>query len=657
MTNIARKSRLAENLALMKKRFKKDYSFFPATYILPREKMALRQQYFDPSGKSRHTFIVKPDGGCQGKGIFLTKSFSALEDLSSTHVAQKYIVNPLLIEGKKFDLRIYVLITSCDPLRVYLFRDGLVRLCTEDFVSPNAGNMDDRCMHLTNYSINKRNDNFDGDHIDVEGSSGSKRSIKWLLSWLADEKGQDVVDAMWNEVGQICVKTIISILPVLVREYKTTFGLNENTHPRIPVPEDIGKGAKKVVGSRCFAILGVDIMIDSKLKPHLIEVNHLPSFATDSPLDGAIKSKVVYQALSTVKASSADKRTHEMNEKAKRKGRILKRHQGHTISVEEGNNTTREGIKSTGSSEKDIIKLYERFAPDKLDRIPALLKKYEGYEHRLLQKVIEKYEKENCYNEVVNDKEKAPDLEWESKAKELCIEECEEGDVSSEGDPYLLEEEMTLVDEGDYDRIYPPVVEGLNKLPPYDEMKVYANEEEVKQQMRLTCPLWQLRELDESEEGTTEITSKMAYNKEHNSKVKAEISSGNFGRGDWLVHGNIHIRKKETVVPKVIQPPTQKQIDAADRLSRGFSAEENTNSCENCIGTNSSNTFIERLSQAEREGKEIRRRNEEKFVPRSELSLNPINIQFAHKLSKNNNNSGFSEKCYVDFAGRKLGYS
>ena len=48
-------------------------------------------------------------------------------------------------------------------------------------------------------------------------------------------------------------------------------------------------------GSRCFEILGFDIMIDSKLRPWLIEVNHLPSFGTDSPLDLDIKARLMKQ--------------------------------------------------------------------------------------------------------------------------------------------------------------------------------------------------------------------------------------------------------------------------------------------------------------------------------------------------------------------------
>lgn len=54
----------------------------------------------------------------------------------SSFVIQEYIPNPLLIDGYKFDLRIYVLISSCSPLRIFVYNEGLVRLATEPYVSP-----------------------------------------------------------------------------------------------------------------------------------------------------------------------------------------------------------------------------------------------------------------------------------------------------------------------------------------------------------------------------------------------------------------------------------------------------------------------------------------------------------------------------------------
>jgi tubulin polyglutamylase TTLL6/13 len=75
-------------------------------------------------------------------------------------VVQKYIANPLLFRGFKFDLRIYVLVISIFPLRVYIYNEGLVRFATEQYILPDSGNLDNHYMHLTNYAINKSNPNY-----------------------------------------------------------------------------------------------------------------------------------------------------------------------------------------------------------------------------------------------------------------------------------------------------------------------------------------------------------------------------------------------------------------------------------------------------------------------------------------------------------------
>ena len=55
-------------------------------------------------------------------------------------IVQEYLDKPLLVDGFKCDMRIYVLMTSCDPLRVFLYHDGLLRLATEKYIHPSEAN-------------------------------------------------------------------------------------------------------------------------------------------------------------------------------------------------------------------------------------------------------------------------------------------------------------------------------------------------------------------------------------------------------------------------------------------------------------------------------------------------------------------------------------
>ena len=71
-----------------------------------------------------------------------------------------YIANPLTIDKLKFDLRVYVALTSIYPLRIYMYDEGIVRFATMEYTPPK--NDDDvfdlnKFIHLTNYSINKKN--------------------------------------------------------------------------------------------------------------------------------------------------------------------------------------------------------------------------------------------------------------------------------------------------------------------------------------------------------------------------------------------------------------------------------------------------------------------------------------------------------------------
>ena len=156
MVQIYRKGHLARAMAKMQQ-CSESYDFWPQTWVLPRDYGGVLN-YFKQSNSTKTIAIVKPCAGAQGKGIYLALNPKSI-DPTADSIVQNYISNPLLIDGKKFDLRIYVLIVSCDPLRVYIYKEGLVRLCVEEYKCPSKNNVDNQFMHLTNYSVNKKSQN------------------------------------------------------------------------------------------------------------------------------------------------------------------------------------------------------------------------------------------------------------------------------------------------------------------------------------------------------------------------------------------------------------------------------------------------------------------------------------------------------------------
>jgi len=110
MTIISLKNNLAKYLKLMQKtpELASEFTFFPKSWIFPYESYELTN--FMQEKKKPMTFIVKPTNSCQGKGIFLTRRVKDIPR-DSVHLVQQYKSFPYLIDKRKFDFRIYVLVT------------------------------------------------------------------------------------------------------------------------------------------------------------------------------------------------------------------------------------------------------------------------------------------------------------------------------------------------------------------------------------------------------------------------------------------------------------------------------------------------------------------------------------------------------------------
>ena len=105
---------------------------------------------------------MKPTGKSQGKGIFLFNKLSSIagweQSTAEPYIAQKYLGDPLLIGGKKFDLRLYALVTSYSPLTVYIYRGGFARFTHCRYEEGRITNSE---MHLTNVAVQKHAEGYD----------------------------------------------------------------------------------------------------------------------------------------------------------------------------------------------------------------------------------------------------------------------------------------------------------------------------------------------------------------------------------------------------------------------------------------------------------------------------------------------------------------
>lgn len=195
-------------------------------------------------------------------------------------LVSRYIANPLCIDGHKCDIRLYVVVTSFDPLVIYLYDEGLVRLATVKY-DKSVENLWNPCMHLCNYSINK----YHSDYIKAPDQCedvGHKWSFSALLRHLR-QQGCDTRDLMLA-IEDLIVKSVFACAQSIAAAC------------RMFVPH----------AANCFELYGYDILIDDTLKPWLLEVNMSPSLGIDTPLDTKVKASMIADLLTMVGIPSFD---------------------------------------------------------------------------------------------------------------------------------------------------------------------------------------------------------------------------------------------------------------------------------------------------------------------------------------------------------------
>ncbi|KZC14998.1 putative tubulin polyglutamylase TTLL9 [Dufourea novaeangliae] len=245
----------------------------PLTFELPNDYRLFTEEYHKQPGA---TWIVKPAGRSQGRGIFLFRklkdltewrtkefNFQQLETPVETFIVQKYVENPYLLAGRKFDLRIYGLVTSFHPLKAWLAREGFARLSTELF---DLENIDDSRVHLTNIAIQLKTDGNEKKEL----QKGCKWALVKVREYLTARHGVEAIETLFQRIAGVIMASLLAVQPVIMQ------------------------------GKNSFELYGYDILLDEDLKPWLLEVNASPALTGTDSEDYRLKFDLIDDTLNVL---------------------------------------------------------------------------------------------------------------------------------------------------------------------------------------------------------------------------------------------------------------------------------------------------------------------------------------------------------------------
>jgi len=261
---ITAKTRLVETLRAHEASTGERFAWAPSSYLSEKASDRLAA-WAEAEAASDSMWILKPSRGLGGKGIELVHGSAALrERLFPPHaegriancpmegwVVQRYVDRPLLLQGRKFDIRSYCLVARTEP-HLWFFHPGYCKVALEQYDSSRCDFSDDtaRFAHLTNACVQRSHPDYanrKGQHI-----------------WSLEQAEADLLaTGRWQTAG--------TLWPKLHEEMKRVIG-------------HLFRASSKMLERKAgyFDLLGLDFMVDENLQLHLLEVNSNPAMFFDS---------------------------------------------------------------------------------------------------------------------------------------------------------------------------------------------------------------------------------------------------------------------------------------------------------------------------------------------------------------------------------------
>ena len=238
-----------------KSKFPKDYNYIPETYLFPDQKDEILKKFKNYKYDPNDAWLFKPARNSFGRGIYVLNNYTDIKKAKQQQfLISRYVMNPLLIKGKKFDMRAYVLVTGMDPLKIYFYRDGYLKLTVKNFTLDHKY-LNDGCVHITTSDTNL--ECFGGKEykydINIYDANSNFYSYVYFERYCA-KHGINFTDIM-EQFKDIFVKTFIS--------------LNSNFL-------DLVK-QRKMLDRNLYQLYGLDLIVDNNNKVYLLELNRNPS--------------------------------------------------------------------------------------------------------------------------------------------------------------------------------------------------------------------------------------------------------------------------------------------------------------------------------------------------------------------------------------------
>ena len=326
---LGRKDNLYINYLKMKKKFQSEYNYMPKKYILPQDRDEVQEIMREYNiFNIKEIYIVKPLASTHGKGVrILTDSTT----VPIKGILENYIYNPHLINRRKYDMRIYVLVTGFRPLKIYIYENGIIRFCSEKYTT-DAEKFNNNYIHITNYSVNKAME------IIRKGVKEIDFETKWSLMALKGYFIEKKIDfePIWQKIKDIAIKTILSVFDLSGPALKSF----------------------KLTSCNLFELYGLDILLDNKFNPWLLECNINPSLNCDTDIDLKLKSKLITDILNIIGLTPF---THDKRQKP------LDKDNYYSTSIEEAvTESLCEFVRPTGGFERifplqENIEIYKKF--------------------------------------------------------------------------------------------------------------------------------------------------------------------------------------------------------------------------------------------------------------------------------------------------------